>query len=82
MEIQAGSIVYSKAGRDKSKVMLVIKTEGEYAYVADGELRTVGKPKKKKFKHLQKTNTKAETDCDVLADCDVRRILAEYKPNN
>ena len=80
MEIQAGSLVYSKAGREKAKLLLVLRTEGEYAYVADGDLRKVENPKKKKLKHLQKTNTKA--DISEPENFEVRNILAEYKPNN
>ena len=78
MEIQKGSLVYSKAGRDKGKFLLVVKTDGEYAYTADGELRTVQKPKKKKFKHLQKTNLIAEIKSEP-ENFEVRKILAEYK---
>lgn len=80
MEIQAGSLVYSKAGRDKTNLLLVLSVDGEYAYVADGKLRTVEKPKKKKLKHLQKTNTKV--DISEPKNFEVRNILAEYKPNN
>lgn len=80
MEIQPGSLVYSKAGRDKTSLLLVLSTDGEYAYVADGILRTVEKPKKKKLKHLQKTNTKV--DISNPENFEVRNILAEYKPNN
>lgn len=79
MEIQPGSIVYSKAGRDKTAMLLVIKTDGEYAYVADGELRKVDKLKKKKFKHLQVTKNVSEKSGTNLTDSDVRKILAQYK---
>ena len=57
MEIQTGSIVYSKAGRDKSNILLVLKVEDGYAYVADGIQRKVDKPKKKKLIHLAPTNS-------------------------
>lgn len=80
MDIQPGSLVYSKAGRDKTDLLLVLAVDGEYAYVADGKLRTVEKPKKKKFKHLQKTNTKV--DISAPENFEVRNILAGYKPNN
>lgn len=78
MEIQAGSVVYSKAGRDKAKKLLVLKVEGEYAYVADGDLRKVDKLKKKKLKHLQRTNTVFENVNENLANSDVRKLLANH----
>ena len=54
--MQIGQIVFSKAGRDKGGIFVVIRTEGDYAYLADGETRRLEKPKKKKFMHIQKTN--------------------------
>lgn len=82
MEIQAGSVVYSKAGRDKTKLLLVLSVENEYAYVADGILRTVDKPKKKKMKHLQKTNFLSGLETKMLSNSDIRKILAQFKPIN
>ncbi len=48
MEISAGSVVRSKAGRDKGDLFIVLAREGEYAYLANGELRKSDRPKKKK----------------------------------
>ncbi len=54
--IRVGSVVISKAGRDKGKKLIVVEMErDEYALVADGGLRKVEKPKKKKLRHLQST---------------------------
>lgn len=48
-----GQVVYSKKGRDKGRYYLIVGIEGEfYAYIADGDLRKIEKPKKKKVKHL------------------------------
>ena len=48
-----GSIVRSKAGRDEGRCFLVLTLDGdEYALIADGDLRTVERPKRKKFRHL------------------------------
>ena len=80
MEVTVGTIVFSKAGRDKRKMLLAVKVEGNYAYVCDGILRKVEKPKKKKLIHLQKTNYTVDIDTDSLTDSKVRGILAEYKP--
>lgn len=58
--MEAGSIVISKAGRDKGKRFVVVAIENEYAFLADGDLRKADKPKKKKLKHIQPTHTVAE----------------------
>ncbi len=53
MEYRIGQIVRSTAGRDNGKAFIVIKTEGNYVYVADGMTRKLEAPKKKKLKHIQ-----------------------------
>lgn len=80
MEITVGTVVFSKAGRDKRKMLLVIKTDGNYAYVCDGDLRKVDKPKKKKLIHLQRTNYTELINSDNLTNSQVRGILDKYKP--
>ena len=86
MELSAGDIVYSLAGRDKDRIFIVLEVLDEnYALLADGELRSVQKPKKKKIKHLKKTNITAElikTKLDQkvkVTNTDLRRILAELE---
>lgn len=56
-DIVVGSAVRSKAGRDKNRFFAVLSLEGEFAYIADGDLRKIEHPKKKKLKHLAATNT-------------------------
>lgn len=53
MEYRIGQIVYSKAGRDCGKEFVVVSTEGEHLYLADGATRKLESPKKKKLKHIQ-----------------------------
>jgi ribosomal protein L14E/L6E/L27E len=59
--IKEGSIVKAKAGRDKDMFFVVVRLEGEYAYIANGKRRKVEAPKKKKLIHLQATNSFAST---------------------
>lgn len=88
MDIVLGNVVCSKAGRDKGQMSIVIALEDEFAYVANGELRKVDRPKKKKIKHLQKTNYVSEFIAEKLqnvgkvTNSEVRKALAEYKPIN
>lgn len=56
MELKEGMLAISKAGHDKDCWYVVVKTEGEYAYLADGENRPIQRSKKKKLKHLQGIN--------------------------
>ena len=77
MEITVGTIVFSKAGRDKKKLLLTVAVEGNYAYVCDGDLRRIEKPKKKKLIHLQKTNQTVLLE-NELTNSKVRKILADY----
>ena len=57
MTITTGSVVRAKAGRDKDKFFVVLRTEEGFAFIADGRRRKVESPKRKKFIHLQGTNT-------------------------
>lgn len=57
LNINIGQIVISKAGRDKGKKMIVITVVNEsYVLIADGVLRKIEKPKKKKIKHIAMTD--------------------------
>ena len=77
MEIERGSLVYSIAGRDKGTLFLVLKRDGEFVYLADGNTRKVENPKKKKLKHVNKTNTLLELDFENISNSDVRKGLSK-----
>jgi ribosomal protein L14E/L6E/L27E len=56
-----GRAAYSKAGRDKGRLLIVIAIRDEdFVLVADGDLRPLEKPKKKRIKHLHYTGFVAE----------------------
>ena len=84
MEIVEGSIVRSIAGRDKGDLFIVLAREGEFAYLANGELRKVDRPKKKKLKHLQGTSSVSEfiqnklETAGKVTNSEVRKALAEF----
>lgn len=64
MHEMLGRIVYSKSGRDKGKMFVIIGIVDEnFVLLADGDLRKIENPKLKSIKHLQMTNTIAE---DIL----------------
>jgi large subunit ribosomal protein L14e len=54
--LKLGSVVISTAGRDSGRTFLVVGIPDEsYVYIADGNLRRLAKPKKKKLKHVALT---------------------------
>lgn len=77
MEIERGSLVYSIAGRDKGTLFLVLKRDGEFVYLADGNTRKVENPKKKKLKHVNKTNTLLDMDFENISNSDIRKSLSK-----
>lgn len=70
-----GRVAYSKAGRDKGKLFIVIGVlDEDFVWIADGDLRPVERPKKKKVKHLKYT--------DLTADTVVEKIKSRSKLMN
>ncbi len=56
--LSIGQLVKPLAGRDKNRWMVVVEViDEDYVLLADGKMRKVEKPKKKKIKHLSKSNT-------------------------
>lgn len=60
MDIVKGSIVKSKAGRDKDEFLVVVSVDNSYAYVCDGKHHKTESPKKKNLKHIAPTQTVIE----------------------
>ena len=84
MDIDAGSLVYSIAGRDKGGVFVVVGLAGTYCYLADGKSRKVENPKKKKWKHLEASGHVAEALMDKIklgerpTNSEIRRAIAAF----
>lgn len=73
---EKGDIVLSRAGRDRGRAFVVIDVlDSEYVLTADGRLRTLERPKKKKRKHLLKgSEARMELHAHLL-DADIRKFL-------
>ncbi len=88
MDIDAGSLVYSIAGRDKGGVFVIMQREGIYGYLADGKTRKADVPKKKKLKHMQSTGYTADALQNKIAqgerptNSEIRRAIAAYHEEN
>ena len=92
MSISKSDIVESVAGRDQGRYFFVLDIEGVYATIADGRIRKLEHPKRKKLKHLRLV---ARTDScvaeklkqgDAVLNSELRKALAifgqEYNSQN
>ena len=83
--VEPGRAVLSTAGRDCGKRFVALQIEGDYAYIANGGLRTVEKPKKKKCIHLQPTGhvettlTEKLENGSYLLDAEIAQVLKAYR---
>ncbi len=79
-----GQLVFSKSGRDKGRLFIIMDIQGEYLYLADGKLRKVETPKKKKMKHVQRTKHVIESIKEKIQEeiklnnVEVRKALEKY----
>ena len=75
-----GMMARSQAGHDKGSLYFIVRTEGEYVYLTDGVRRTLAKPKKKKYRHIQIIKQVPEDwNPDRISDDNVKRMLKEYE---
>ena len=72
--IKAGTAVYSKAGHDRGRAYIVIRSEGERVWLSDGKTRTLKRPKVKNIKHVQpvKTVVISEEELPYITDLSIR----------
>lgn len=74
-------VVLSKAGKDSGSFYAILLEDGDFAYIADGRLRKVDKPKRKRKKHLAPTNTVLmQEDCET--DSRLRAALSKFNNIN
>ena len=50
-----GEVVRATAGRDKDALLVVVRTDGNRVWVADGKRRPLSRPKCKNPRHLRTT---------------------------
>ena len=73
---EKGMLVKSKAGHDKGKIYVITEMDDSDVYVVDGRLKTLDKPKKKKYRHVQVIHKKYEIE--NADDTAIKRILKMY----
>lgn len=77
MDFVKGQLVRAKAGRDAGRTLAVLSLEGEYLLLADGKLRTLARPKRKKAKHAAPTAT-VLSEAQLQTDKLLRAAIAAY----
>lgn len=77
MELKKGSVVISKAGRDKGYFLAVMDITNEGVFVCDGKERPVERPKKKNPLHLAKTRY-VLTEEETATNRSLKRALKQF----
>lgn len=81
-----GYFAASKAGHDKDQIYVVLECDERYAFLCDGSYKTVAKPKRKSWKHIQRINTRVEdalydkmVNRERIYDEEIKYALRKYK---
>ncbi len=84
-EVFVGSIVYSKAGRDKGNCYIIVRLDDKgYAFVSNGSDKPLSSPKRKNVKHLDPAGDLNETIREKLLsekqvfDSEIKSALRQY----
>ena len=72
-----GTVIYSKAGRDKKRTFAVLAQEDQLLLLSDGATRTLAHPKRKKLMHLAPTATVLHSEA-LTDDQQLREAIAAY----
>ena len=80
-----GMLAISRAGHDQGTIYVITDEEDEYVYLADGQLKTVDRPKKKNKKHIQIIKKCPDDDIarqiksGTADDIMIRKFIQKYK---
>lgn len=77
MDFVKGQLVRSKAGRDHTRTLAVLAVDGQMLLLADGSLRKLERPKRKKRKHVAPTATVLENEL-LKSDQLLSEAIAAY----
>lgn len=74
-----GYFAYSLSGHDKGKVYLIANEDKDYVYLADGDVRTIDRLKKKNKKHIQVIKkTGRRTDMAFATNEEIKYQIKQY----
>ncbi|MCQ2549053.1 MAG: RNA-binding protein [Lachnospiraceae bacterium] len=74
-----GMLATSLMGHDKGKIYVIVEETKDAVMLADGKLRPVGKPKKKKKKHIQLIKKVVLENQQLENDLSIQKALKEYR---
>ena len=83
--MKIGDIVISTFGHDTGEWYIVKYVDEKFVYLIDGKTKTVDKPKKKKIKHIYKTEYNANevasklTNANYIQNAEIRKALKFFK---
>lgn len=77
MDIKLGSVVKSKAGRDKDTFLVVVELSERFAFVCDGDERPLDRPKKKNLIHLAPTHKEIPVN-EIKTNRELKKLLREF----
>ena len=86
-QLSRGDIVFSKMGRDQGRYYIVVDADEKFAFIVDGKLHKIQKPKKKKFRHLIDLGAKSAVieekikNGEELTNPAIRKAVSEYEKN-
>lgn len=84
MELDRSQFVVSLAGRDRGRIFFVVDIDPVFVYLADGRLRRVETPKKKKRKHVAYFSEGSDRlrqklqEVGKVTNSEIRRALSPY----
>ncbi|MDI9521294.1 MAG: KOW domain-containing RNA-binding protein [Bacillota bacterium] len=84
-DIHSGIAAISLKGRDKGRAFVVLcQLDADFVLLADGQLRTLARPKKKRSKHLRAIGHdlpgfQAAFEAGTLTDQTIRAFLISLK---
>lgn len=81
-----GYFAASKAGHDKDQIYVILECDERYVLLCDGKYKTIAKPKRKSWKHIQKINVRVEealynklVNREQMYDEEIKYALRIYK---
>lgn len=77
IKYEHGMLVRSLAGHDKGRLYIIIEEKEKKLTLADGGIRTIQNPKKKKTIHVQLI--KRKLDEQELTDSAIRSFIKNYQ---
>lgn len=86
--MKVGDVVISIFGHDTGEWYIVKCANEHFVYLIDGNTKTVSKPKKKKKKHIYKTEYNAKdvaeklTNESYIQNAEIRKALKFFKNIN